>query len=329
MGLGEAYIAKWWDCQQLDEFFVRILHSEKLLQKTKKTHWKIFLRNIENLQPAHRAFHIGKHHYDLGVTLYKEMLDSNMVYSCGYWLHAKNLEQAQQHKFKLICEKLHLKSGQKILEIGCGFGGFARYAAKHYDVKVDGITISKDQYRYACQHKKNNNIRYFFTDYRSLSEQEQYDHIVSIGMFEHVGVKNYTCYFKKAFRLLKPHGLFLLHTIGQDDTCSGIDPWIEKYIFPNGEIPKISDISTCLGNLFVVEDWHNFGADYDKTLMAWHKNFEESWPKIKKHYDERFYRMWRYYLLCCAGSFRARNHNQLWQIVLSKKGVPGGYISVR
>jgi cyclopropane-fatty-acyl-phospholipid synthase len=155
-----------------------------------------------------------------------------------------------------------------------------------------------------------------------------FDHLVSLGMFEHVGVKNYRIYMATAHRLLRDDGLFLLHTIGSNTSVHTTDPWIGQYIFPNGMLPSIAQIGLAIETRFVMEDWHNFGADYDKTLMAWYSNFERHWPELAGHYDQRFFRMWRYYLLTCAGSFRARK-NQLWQIVLSKHGCAGGYGRLR
>ena len=159
-------------------------------------------------------------------------------------------------------------------------------------------------------------------DYRDIDEQ--FDRILSIGMFEHVGKKNYRTYMEIVNRLLKPDGLSLLHTIGSSKTCYTTDPWIGKYIFPNSHLPSIKQIAGSIEGLFVMEDWHNFSAYYDKTLMAWYQNFNKSWPNLKAEYGDRFYRMWKFYLLSCAGAFRARKI-QLWQVVLSKDGVIGGY----
>lgn len=153
---------------------------------------------------------------------------------------------------------------------------------------------------------------------------EQFDRIASIDMFEHVGRKNHLTYMEMAHRCLKDDGLFLLHTIGKNKRAGTPDPWIDKYIFPNGDLPSLGQISDSLDGLFVAEDLHNFGADYDKTLMTWNANFEAAWPRFASALGEIFYRMWRYYLLSCAGAFRARDIH-LWQWVLSKKGVMGGY----
>jgi len=279
-----------------------------------------------NLQSKSRSYEVGKKHYDIGNDVYKKMLDKRMVYSCGYWEKAKNLDQAQEAKLDLICKKLNLKKGQRILDIGCGWGSFAKYAAEKYRVKVVGITISKEQVKLAKKLCKGLPIEIRLQEYRDLNEK--FDHIVSIGMFEHVGYKNYKTYMKIVSRNLKPNGLFLLHTIGRNTSVTTLVPWVNKYIFQNSMLPSPKQITAAAEGLFVLEDWHNFRADYDKTLMQWYKNFTRNWNKIKNSYDDRFYRMWTYYLLSSAGLFRARK-GQLWQIVFSKNGVAEGYKSIR
>ena len=148
-------------------------------------------------------------------------------------------------------------------------------------------------------------------------------------MFEHVGYKNYRKYMKVAHRCLKDDGLFLLHTIGSDKTSTTGNPWLLKYIFPNGMLPSIAQIGKSIEGLFVMEDWHNFSYDYSATTKSWWNNVDKNWDKLKSRYDQRFYRMWKYYLLACAGGMFQARYNQLWQIVLSKKGVVGGYKSIR
>jgi cyclopropane-fatty-acyl-phospholipid synthase len=254
------------------------------------------------------------------------MLDQRMVYSCGYWKDATTLDEAQEAKLDLICQKLNLRSGMHILDIGSGWGSFAKFAAEKYGVRVTGITVSSEQAEMATEMCKGLPVEFKLMDYRLLSGT--FDHIVSIGMFEHVGYKNYPIYMQVVHRCLKDDGLFLLHTIGGNKSEVMIDPWLNKYIFKDAMLPSIQQIGCAIEGVFVMEDWHNFSADYDKTLMAWHDHFVSSWDEIKEDYDEKFYRMWKYYLLMCAGSFRSRK-NQLWQIVLSKNGVQGGYESVR
>lgn len=328
LGLGESYMDGWWDCERLDQFFHKVLSAE-LDQKIRwnwRVMWGAAWGYVMGAGRKSQAFKIGEHHYDIGNDLYRAMLDKRLTYTCGYWKHSKNLDEAQEAKLGLVCKKIGLKQGQKVLDIGSGWGSFIGYAAEKYGARTVGITVSKEQKTLADAQYSNLPAETKLMDYRDLSGK--YDHIVSLGMFEHVGCKHYRTFMKIVHNALEDDGLFLLHTIGSNHSVYATDPWIQKYIFPNGMLPSIKQIGESIEGLFVMEDWHNFGADYDTTLMAWHQNFENNWDELKINYDEKFHRMWRYYLLSCAGSFRARK-NQLWQIVLSKKGVPGGYKSIR
>lgn len=324
LGLGESYMDGWWDCKSIDQFFTLILEA-KLDQKIKSNPWfwpKLLLLKLINLQSKRRAFEVGKKHYDIGNELFKSMLDSRMNYTCAYWRNAHDLDSAQLNKLELSCQKLKLEPGLRVLDIGCGFGALAKYAAENYGVHVIGITVSKEQYEYAKQNCSGLPVEIHFQDYRDV--KGEFDRIVSLGMFEHVGYRNYSTYMHKVKDCLKDDGLFLLHTIGNNLSMKTCDPWINKYIFPNGMLPSMQQISQASEGLFIMENWSNFGAYYDNTLMAWHKRFEQNWGQLKQLYDHRFYRMWRYYLLACAGAFRTREM-QLWQIVFSKHGVLGGY----
>ena len=323
LGLGEAYMAGLWDCARLDAFFHRILRArldEKV--KTMDVVWTAVVAKLRNNQSASRAWEVGKVHYNLGNAFYRDMLGSTMAYSCGYWAEAGSLDEAQDAKLDLICRKLGLQPGMTFLDIGCGWGSLMKYAAERYGVSCTGVTISSEQAAYGAERCKGLPVTFRLMDYRSL--QGPFDRIASVGMFEHVGRKNYHEFFQVAQRNLAEDGLMLLHTIGGNFRKRTTDAWVNKYIFPNGEIPCLAEIAEAAQDCFVVEDVHNFGADYDPTLMAWHANFEQIWPRYKDQYPDHFYRMWRYYLLCCAGTFRARS-NQLWQIVLSPHGQLGGY----
>ena len=328
LGLGESYMDGLWDCEQLDEFFYRILITD--IENQIKHNWvllaNVIRARIFNLQSKKRAFQIGERHYDIGNDLFIQMLDKRMTYSCGYWQNANSLDEAQEYKLDLICRKMRLQSGMKMLDVGCGWGSFTKYAAEKYHVEVVGITVSREQVELARTLCKGLSVEIRLQDYRDVSDQ--FDRVVSVGMIEHVGYKNYRTFMEMMHRCLNDGGLFLLHTIGSNQSRTSVDPWINRYIFPNGMLPSIKQIGNAIEGLFVMEDWHSFGADYDKTLIAWYRKFENSWGILKSNYDERFHRMWRYYLLSCAGSFRARK-NQLWQVVLSKNGIPGGYQSFR
>jgi len=356
LALGEMYMAGLWDCDALDIFMQKVLTAQ--LDKKVPINFttiRHYLKSVlTNRQTRTRAWRVGQHHYDIGNDLYAAMLDKELMYSCGYWKDAKTLDDAQIAKLDLICRKLGLKKGDRVLDIGCGWGGMGRYAAKKYGVIYTGITVSKEQYNYAnslnAQIAQNANAspkhikkrekfiatprgvsnndascKFVLEDYRVFAdkckkEKIQFDAIISIGMFEHVGYKNYLTFMRTAHELLKDDGKFLLHTIGGIVSVKNTEPWIEKYIFPNSMLPSITQTAKSAEGLFVVEDLHNFGTYYDRTLMAWFANFDNAWPQLQKNnskYDERFYRMWKYYLLVCAGSFRARK-NQLWQFVLAK-----------
>ncbi len=322
LGLGESYMEGWWDCERLDMFFHRVLKYQ--LDRQLPRHFKDTLRiaatRLLNLQTKKRAWIVGKEHYDLGNDLFSLMLDSHMQYSCAYWKDATTLEAAQDAKLHMICEKLKLEPGMSLLDIGCGWGGLAEYAARHYGVNVFGVTISAEQQKLAQRRCEGLNVTILLQDYRDLNQQ--FDRIVSVGMFEHVGPKNYATYFNVVDSNLKPDGIFLLHTIGAIKTDMNVDPWIDKYIFPNGCLPSVRQIADSSESHFIMEDWHNFGADYDTTLMAWYDRFIAAWPQLSEKYGERFKRMFSYYLNACAGAFRARDI-QLWQVVFSH-GVEGG-----
>ncbi|MDP2087880.1 MAG: cyclopropane fatty acyl phospholipid synthase [Flavobacteriaceae bacterium] len=328
LGLGESYMDGWWDSEKVDEFIHKLLqaHLNERIQRKFSILIKLFSAQIFNLQSKRKAFDNGERHYDLGNDLFQNMLDKRMNYSCAYWKNAKSLDEAQENKLELICRKLSLKPGMRVLDIGCGWGAFGKYAAQKYKVAVVGITVSKEQVELGRKLCEGLPVEFRLIDYRDM--HEKFDAIASIGMIEHVGHKNYRTFFEVANRCLKNDGLFLLHTIGRNDSSYSINPWTDKYIFPNGLIPSVAQIGEAIQNLFVMEDWHNFGVDYDKTLMAWYDNFMANWNQIKSKDSERFFRMWEYYLLSAAASFRTR-HNQLWQIVLSKNGVPEGYQSIR
>ena len=328
LAMGETYLDGWWDCDALDQFFERILRARLELKIWNKKHllWNVLKSKIKNPYRRSKAFEIGKRHYDIGSDLFECMLDKNMVYSCAYWKDAQSLYEAQISKMDLICRKIHLNPGQRILDIGCGWGSYAKYTAEKYHAEVSGITVSEEQLTYCYETCNELPVKIFLKDYRDLDEQ--FDHIVSIGMFEHVGYRNYREYMEIVNRCLKRNGIFLLHTIGNNISLKSLDPWIMKYIFPNSMIPSAKQITEAAEGLFILLDWHSFGSDYDKTLMAWYDNFVNNWDKIKDKYGKRFYRMWTYYLLCCAGNFRA-NKNQLWQIVFTKIGSNLRYQSIR
>jgi cyclopropane-fatty-acyl-phospholipid synthase len=323
LALGETYMEGLWDCPQIDAFICRVLEAGldervgsfvRLLAAARAM--------LSNAQAPSRAFTVGECHYDLGNELYRSMLDSRMIYSSGYWEHASTLDEAQESKLELVCRKMGLEAGMSVLDIGCGWGGTAKFAAERYGVNVVGITVSRQQAELGRETCVGFPVEIRLQDYRTM--EGTFDRAISIGMFEHVGCRNYRTFFRVVRKHLKDDGLFLLHTIGSPRTMPAGEPWTDKYIFPNSMLPSARQICQAMEGQFVLEDWHNFGADYDRTLMCWFGNFDRNWDQLRQTYDDRFYRMWKYYLLSSAGAFRARKQH-VWQLVLSPRGVRGGY----
>ncbi|MDR3573990.1 MAG: cyclopropane fatty acyl phospholipid synthase [Anaerolineaceae bacterium] len=321
VGLGESYMDGWWDCEAIDQFIYRVLRADldKKVKGNLSFALQILSSRIFNMQTRTRALQVGKEVYDLGNDLYCAFLDKLLNYTCGYWKNATTLDEAQEAKLDLVCHKIGLKPGMSVLEFGCGWGGFAKFAAEKYGAHVTGVTISKEQLAFAQEFCRGLPVDLRFQDYREV--EGKFDAIISIGMVEHVGYKNYPSYMQVVDRCLNENGVALIHAIGSNQTFTTGEPWTNKYIFPNGMLPSISQLGKAFESNFVMEDWHNFGPHYDKTLLAWHAKFEQAWPALKDKYGERFRRMWRYYLLNSAGAFRARAQ-QLWQIVLTRRGTP-------
>ncbi len=327
LGLGESYMDGWWDANALDMFLFKLMHA----RLDERVHGMgdildALRGRLFNLQHGARGYEVGRRHYDLGNEFYQAMLGRRLVYSCGYWRQASSLDAAQEAKLDLVCRKLRLQPGQRVLDIGCGWGEALKFAAERYGVSGVGVTISREQADYARRLCAGLPIEIRLQDYRELDER--FDAAFSIGMFEHVGDKNYRGYFEVVRRVLGERGLFLLHTIGANQSRHRTDRWIARYIFPNSMLPSAAQIARASEGLFVLEDWHNFGLDYDRTLQAWRDNIEASWTRLGARYDERFRRMWRFYLAGSMASFRCR-HAQLWQLVLSPRGVEGGYQAPR
>ncbi|BFU95392.1 MAG: cyclopropane fatty acyl phospholipid synthase (unsaturated-phospholipid methyltransferase) [Nitrospira sp.] len=327
LGLGESYMDGWWDARRLDEFFSRF-HDVPLDHAVvdKYLIMNALKARLFNMQNRRLSRRVAQQHYDLDSAFYEKMLGPYMQYTCAYWKRAKDLETAQKHKLDLICRKLHLQKGDRVLELGCGWGGFARYASTHYGCHVTAYNISEQQVSYARKWCEDLTVEVIHGDYREAVGE--FDKVAAIGLCEHVGFKNYRTLMETVHRTLKRRGLFLLHTIGNNASVSTADPWFDKYIFPGGMLPSVAQLSAAMDGLLVLEDWHNFGPDYDRTLVAWQENVDRHWEELKAKFDERFRRMWRYYLLSLAGAFRARRIH-LWQVVLSKHGVLGGYEPVR
>ena len=317
LGLGESYMDGWWDCEAIDQMTDLALRAD--LEHRIKGNWKILLpvilSKLVNLQSSSRAFQVGEQHYDIGNDLYSAMLDERLNYTCGYWRDAQDLDAAQEAKLDLVCRKIKLEPGMTVLELGCGFGAFAKFAAEKYGAHVTGVTVSKEQVALGMERAAGLPVELKLQDYREV--EGSYDRVISIGVMEHVGYKNYRTYMDVVNRTLKDDGIAFIHTIGANISVTTANAWTTKYIFPNGMLPSIAQLGTAMEKQFLMEDWHNIGPHYDKTLMAWDANFEKAWPELKNKYGERFYRMWKFYLLSSAGGFRSRL-TQLWQIVMTK-----------
>jgi cyclopropane-fatty-acyl-phospholipid synthase len=329
LAAGESYMDGWWDAEALDELCTRV-HRANLpaLVGGWEMFWLAMKGRIFNRQRRSQAVEVARLHYNRGNDIYRAMLDLRMQYTCAYWKDATTLDQAQENKLRLICRKIELQPGMTVLDLGGGFGGLAHFMASEYGCRVVMYNISAAQVAYGREWCKGLPVRIEQKDYREAARETQaFDRVVSVGLCEHIGQKNYRGFLELAHRLLIPGGLFLLHTIGGNESYTCTDAWIDKYIFPNGMTPSVAQLGKAMEGRWVVEDWHNFGPDYDTTLMAWWHNFDRAWPSLERKYGERFYRMWKYYLLGCAGGFRARRL-QLWQLVLSKGDIPS-YTPVR
>ncbi|HVR01295.1 MAG TPA: cyclopropane fatty acyl phospholipid synthase [Polyangia bacterium] len=318
LGVGESYVDGWWDCASLDQMVTKLVLSRANI--VVEDSWVLLAQAVKarlfNLQVA-RPFEVGERHYDVGNDLYRAMLGSRMAYTCAYWKNADTLDAAQEAKLDLVCRKIGLRPGMRILDLGCGWGGFAAFAAERTGAKVVGYTVSKEQAAWAAEHYPSLPVEIRLDDYRNATGT--YDAVVSIGLMEHVGPKNHRGYMELAARLLAPGGVVFIHTIGGNRPRARIDPFFEKYIFPNAAIPTLGQLATSMEDILVTEDVQNLGEHYDRTLMAWWENFDAAWPSLRARYGDRFYRMWKYYLLTSAAYFRARQHN-LFQMVATPVG---------
>lgn len=324
LGLGEAYMDGWWDCERLDTLFERIVthRIDMGLRPSMSLIWLVLNAHLQNRQSKRRVWDVAQVHYDLDVDVFEATFDKRLTGSCGYWATADNLDDAQEAKLDLVCRKIGLKAGERVLDIGCGWGAFMGFAAERYGANCVGVTVSQVQAEYGRKRYARLPVEFQVKDYRDF--QGRVDRIASMGMFEHVGARNYRTYFEHARRWIADDGLFLLHTIWANEAYPTIDPWLDKYIFPNGCLPTVGQVGDAVEGLFVVENVENFGSYYDRTLMAWYARFQSNWAAISAKYGERFCRMWDYYLRCCAGGFRSRAIS-VGQFVLSPKGVPGGW----
>lgn len=339
--LGEAYMDGRWSTPRLDETMATLFSgptlsgTELLLSHRIARHARLlryFLSaRLANLQAGARSLQVAHRHYDLGNDLFEAMLDRSMTYTSGVWRGARNLEEAQRAKLELLCQKLQLKPGMTVLDIGCGWGNFAEYAAREHGVSVTGVTISREQAGYARKRCAELSVTILEQDYKTLSPSTTgtFDRVVSIEMIEAVGRKNLDTFFNIVHQSLKSEGIFALQAISAETVTRYSSArlnefllWILRYIFPNGYLPTLPELVTPARSSFVLEHLDNLGNSYEKTLLAWEQNISAQWSNLSDRYDERFQRMWRFYLLTCAALFRIRMTN-VYQIVYRKSSLCG------
>jgi len=320
LGIGEGYMDGDWSCEDLEGMLTRCLRMVTTSQNVSIVSG--LQHTLLNMQTILKSRRSAERHYDIGNDLYEAMLDPHMQYSCGYWKDATTLEDAQLAKMDLICRKLRLQRGAKVLDVGCGFGGLMKYMSDRYSVDVTGVTLSREQQRFGQEKFGLNSI--FLHDYRELRKyhRRSYDRVVSVGMLEHVGFKNYADFFESVRHVTKDDGIFLLHTIGGNVSVRRPDDWVDKYIFTNGMTPSVAQLGKAMEGLWVMEDWHNFGPGYAKTLDAWNRH-SKAYLQGSDRYPLRFQRMWEFYLVGSKVIFDLRA-SQLWQILLTPYGVKGG-----
>ncbi len=283
---------------------------------------RLVTRRMHQFNPVRRSMYNAAHHYDINERIYALFLDADRQYSCAYFEHGdSDLTKAQRDKKRHIAAKLALSSGQRILDIGCGWGGLALYLAETAGAKVTGITLSREQLTHAREraqgHACCDRVQFKLQDYRRV--RGQFDRIVSVGMFEHVGVNHYTTFFKRLAELLNDEGVAVIHTIGRCDKPAATNPFIEKYIFPGGYIPALSEILPAIENsqLFVT-DLEVLRLHYAETLRMWRERFVLSWNEAAELLDERFCRMWEFYLAGSEAAFRFQRL-VVFQVQLTKR----------
>jgi cyclopropane-fatty-acyl-phospholipid synthase len=329
LGFGESYMKGDWEVESIDALFRRIIRMD-IPRSSLVTLNRLYLdikSRLTNLQTRIGSLAIAETHYDLDHRLYELFLGPYNQYTCCFFNQAQSLEEAEVEKLELICNKLDLHEGDRVLDIGCGWGGFAKYAAETRGCRVTGVSISKEQIAYARQYTQGLPVEIIDCDYRDLPgrlSSGYFDKAVIIGMIEHVGHKNYRKLVNIVHQLLKDDGMFLLHTIGNCEQTTVVDPWIEKYIFRNSMAPAMSQLGNAFEGLFAVQAWENYGHYYAPTLAAWQERFEANWPQIaaietERRFDEKFRRMFNYYLLSCKAGFETEQLN-LWHIVMTKQG---------
>ena len=306
LGVGETFVDGWWDCDALDQMIDKVVRAD--LPSTLGKSWVLVAhavrRSLFNRQAA-RAFEVGERHYDIGNDLYRAMLGPRMVYTCAYWRRRDNLDAAQEAKLDLVCRKIGAAPGMRVLDLGCGWAGFASFAAEHYGASVVGYTVSREQVAWAKQHYGHLPIDIRLDDYRNATGT--YDAVVSIGLMEHVGPKNHRAYMEQAVRCLAP-GRRRVHPHHRRHRRAGARsiPGSRSTSSPTRSLPSLGQLATAMEGVARPRGRAQHRPALRPTLMAWWQNFDAAWPSLRDKYGDRFYRMWKYYLLVSAAYFRAR-----------------------
>jgi cyclopropane-fatty-acyl-phospholipid synthase len=308
--IGQTYMDGMWDCDAIDEMVFKLIASRVYAQHEKGGvfHLRNALARVRNMQSRARAGEVALAHYDLDLDLYRGMLDETLTYTCAYWdAPGATLADAQRAKLRLICDKLELKPGQTLLDIGCGFGGLAAFAAEHYGVKTLGVTNSQQHCTVARTLYPH--LELALMDYRELPALgRRFDAVASVEMIEAVGPKNFTTYFDVVSQCLAPRGAFLLQSFISPASRFVCNEWFDRYIFPNGVVPSFPQLHAASAMTFgAPTDVHELGLHYPSTLLAWDRNLRATWPRLRSRNDERFRRMWHFYLTSLAGVFRAED----------------------
>ncbi len=319
VGLGEAYLDGWWSTDDLEELAYRLASAR--LQRV--TEWlpRGMVQNVTarlfNQQTRGLAQRVARDHYEMGNDLFSGFFGRYKNYSCAYFQDTDDLDRAQRQKLDLICKKLDLRPGDRLLDVGGGWGELARHAAAEYGAKVTSINISEEQMRYARAHCKGLDVTVQRCDYRDV--RGAFDKVAAIAMFTHIGQRNYRTFMQSIRRVLEPGGIFIMEGVWGNVSTNRIDAWMDKYVFPGAMIPSGAQTFQAFEDIFVAEDIHNFGPHYLKTLRAWDANFEAAWPELRERYGERMHRIFNYYFRTIAGFFRARAL-QNWHLVLTPVG---------
>ena len=318
LGLGESYMDGWWECERVDILIYKFLTGrlDEYLPIHLHNILNLFSAKLLSLKPDHVSLTSGNKEHEIGYDIFAVMLDNYMQYSCGLWREGTSLDEAQTAKLQMICEKLQLSPGMRILDLGCGWGGTAEYMARHYGVYVEGITDSTEQQKVAQARCRDLDVTIMLGDFHDCID-DQFDRIISLGTLQNIELRNYQAFFKRIANSLNPDGRCLLQSIGKDQFVNHVGLWINKYIFPRGCLPSEEQIVRSTQPYLHIEDWINLGGDYDKTFMSWEKRINDAWPELKDNYSPRFKRMLDYYLCSCAGFLRAKKLN-MWQMVFSR-----------